>query len=77
MNVIALRNGYVFNTIAKSNSHEIVQTDDKVVEFFKGILIKDRFNLSSFRNFVLEKIDLRFNYGREGSDLMKELENFL
>ena len=55
MNVIALRNGYVFNTVAKSNSQEIVQTDDKIVEFFEGVLIKDKFNLSSFRNFVLEK----------------------
>ena len=72
-----MRNGYIIDTLTSVDNQEIVKTGRKVVEFFEGVIYRENFTLSPFREVSDEFFTLRQKYKDKKNDVMQLLVKLL
>ena len=68
-----LRNGYIDGVLTSVDIQEIVRIGGKVVEVYEGVIYKENYKISPFRDFIKNLFDLRLKYKSEGQDILQEM----
>ena len=72
-----MRNGYIIDLLTSLDIQEIIETGGKVIEIFEGVIYRENFRVSPFRNVIENLFALRQSYKDEINDVMQLLVNFL
>ena len=72
-----MRNGYIIDTLTSVDIQEIVKIGGKVIEINKGVLYRETFNVSPFRNVIDKLFALRQKYKDESNGVMQLLVKLL
>ena len=67
-----LRNGYIVDVSTSVDIQEIVRIGGKVVEVYEGVISRENFTVSPFRDFIKNLFDLRLKYKTEGEEILQE-----
>ena len=68
-----MRNGYIIDTKTSVDIQEIIKIDGGVIEIYEGVIYRENFKISPFRENVEKLIALRQKYKDEKNDLMQGL----
>ena len=68
-----MRNGYIIDVLTSVDICEIVKIGGKVVEIYGGVIYRENFKVSPFRNVIGKLFALRQKYKDEHNDLMERL----
>ena len=68
-----MRNGYIIDTLTSVDFQEIVEIGGEVPEIYEGVIYRENFKISPFRNVIEKLIALRQKYKDEHNDLMQRL----
>ena len=68
-----MRNGYFIDTLTSVDICEIVKTGGRVIEIYEGIICRENFKISPFRNVMEKLFASRQKYKDEHNDLMQKL----
>ena len=68
-----LRNGYIIDTLTSVDNEEIVKIGGKVIEVYEGVLYRENFKESPFKEFINNLFELRAKYNSEGEDILQEM----
>ena len=68
-----LRNGYFTDTLTSVDIEEIVKIGGKVIEVYEGVLYRENFKESSFKEFINNLFELRAKYKSQGEDILQEM----
>ena len=69
-----LRNGYNVDVLTSVDIQEIVRFGGKVIKVYEGVLYRENFTVSPFREFMFKNLfDLRLKYKKEGIDILQEM----
>ena len=47
-----MRNGFIIDTLTSVDNQEIVKSGGKVIEFYKGVMYRENFKVSPFREVI-------------------------
>ena len=72
-----MRNGYIIDTLTSVDIQEIVKIGGKVIEIYEGVIYRENFKVSPFRNVIDQLFALRQKYKDEGNDVMQLLVKLL
>ena len=72
-----MRNVYIIDTLTSVDIQEFVKIGGKVIEIYEGVIYKENFKVSPFRNVIDKIFALRQKYKDEGSDVMQLLVKLL
>ena len=72
-----MRNGYIIDTLTSVDIQEIVKIGGKVIQIFEGVIYRENFKVSPFRNVIDKLFKLRQKYKDEGNDVMQLLVKLL
>ena len=72
-----MRNGYIIDTLTSVDIQEIDKIGGKVIEIFEGVIYRENFKVSPFRNVIDKLFALRQRYKDEGNDVMQLLVKIL
>ena len=70
-----MSNGYNVDTLTSVGIQEIVKIGGKIIEIYKGVIYRENFILSAFRNVIVKLFALRRKYKEEKNDVMQLLLN--
>ena len=68
-----MRNGYIFDTLSSVDIQEIVKIGGKVIDIYEGVIYRENFKVSPFRNVIDKLFKLRQKYKDEIKDVMQLL----
>ena len=68
-----MHNGYIIDTLTSRDIQEIVKIAGKVIEIFEGVIYRENFKLSPFREVIDKLFRLRQKYKDENNDVMQLL----
>ena len=68
-----MRNGYIVDTLTSVDIFEIVKIGGKVIEIYEGVIYRENFKVSPFREVIEKLFALRQKYKDEKNDLMQGL----
>ena len=68
-----MRNGYFIDTLTSVDICEIVKIGGKVIEIYEGVIYRENYKISPFRNVIEQLFSLRQKYKDEHNDLMQKL----
>ena len=68
-----LRNGYIIDVLTSVDIQEIVRIGGKVIEVYEGVIYRENYKVSPFRDFIKNLFDLRLKYKSEGQDILQEM----
>ena len=68
-----LRNGYIVDVLTSVDIQEIVRIGGKVIEVYEGVIYRENYKVSPFRDFIKNLFDLRLKYKTEGQDILQEM----
>ena len=66
-----MRKGYIIDTLTSVDICEIVKTGARVIEIYEGVIYRENFKISPFRNVIEKLFDLGQKYIDEHNDLMQ------
>ena len=72
-----MRNGYIIDTLTSVDIQEIVEIGGKLIEIYEGVVYRQNFKLSPFRNVIDKLFALRQIYKDERNDVMHLLVKLL
>ena len=74
-----MRNGFIIDTLTPVDIQESVKFGGKVIETFEGVIYRENFIVSPFRNIIdkLLAINLRQKYKDEKNDVLQLLVKIL
>ena len=74
-----MRNGYIIDTLTSVDIQEIVKIGGRVCEIFEGVIYRENFKVSPFRNVIDKLFALRekYKYKDENDDVMQLLVKLL
>ena len=55
MEINRMRNGYIIDTLTSVDIQEIVKIGGKVIKIYEGVIYRENFKVSPFRN-VIDKL---------------------
>ena len=73
IDVNRLRNGYIVDVLTSVNVQEIVRIGGKVIEVYEGVIYRESFKVSPFREFIKNLFDLRLMYEKNGDEILQEM----
>ena len=68
-----MRNGYIVDVLTFVDIQEILRIGGKVVEIYEGVIYRENFKVSPFKNVVDKLVELRQRYKDENNDGMQLL----
>ena len=68
-----MRKCYIIDTLASVDICEIVKIGGKVIEIYEGVIYRENYKISPFRNVIEQLFSLRQKYKDEHNDLMQKL----
>ena len=68
-----MRNGYIVDILTFVDIQEILRIGGKVVEIYEGVIYRENFEVSPFKNVVDKLVELRQRYKDENNDGMQLL----
>ena len=68
-----LRNGYIIDTLTSVDIEEIVKIGGKIIEIYEGVIYRENFEVSPFKDFINNLFELRAKYKSEGEDILQEM----
>ena len=68
-----LRNGYIVDVLTSVDIQEIVRIGGKLIEVHEGVIYRENYKVSPFRDFIKNLFDLRLKYKSEGQDILQEM----
>ena len=68
-----MRNGYIIDTLTSVDIQEIVKIGGEVDEIYEGVIYRENFIVSPFRNVIDKLFALRQKYKDEKNDVMQLL----
>ena len=72
-----MRNGYIIDTLTSVDICEIVKIGGRVIEIYEGVLHRENFIVSPFREVIEKLIGLRQKYKDEHNDLVQRIVNII
>ena len=72
-----MRNGYIIDTLTSVDMQEIIKIGGKVIEIYEGVIYRENFKVSPFRNVIDKLFALRQKYKDENNDVMQFLVKLL
>ena len=72
-----MRNGYIIDYLTSVDIQEIVKIGGKVIEVYEGVIYRENFKVSPFRNVIDKLFASRQKYKEEGNDVMQLLVKLL
>ena len=72
-----MRNGYIIDYLTSVDIQEFVKIGGKLIEIYEGVIYRENFKVSPFRNVIGKLFALRQKYKDEGIDVMQLLVKFL
>ena len=72
-----MRNGYIIDTLTSVDIQEIVKIGGRVIEIYEGVIYREDFKISPFRNVIDKLLKLRKKYKDEHNDVMQLLVKLL
>ena len=77
MEINCMRNGYIVDTLTSVDIQEIVRIRGKVFEIYEGVIYRENFKISPFRNVIDKLFPLRQKYKDENIDVRQLLVKLL
>ena len=71
--VNSLRNGYIIYTLTSVDIEEIAKIGGKIIEIYEGVIYRENFEVSPFKDFVNNLFELRAKCKSEGEDILQEM----
>ena len=68
-----MRKAYIIDTLTSVDIQEIVKIGGKVIEIYEGVIYRENFKISPFREVIEKLFALRQKYEDEKNDLMQGL----
>ena len=68
-----MRYGYIVDVLTSVDIQEIVQIGSKVIQINEGVICRENFNVSPFKEVVDKLFELRQKYKEENNDVMQLL----
>ena len=72
-----MRNGCIIDTLTSVDIQETVKNGGKVIEIYEGVIYRENFKVSPFRNVIGKLFALRQKYQNENTDVMQLLVKLL
>ena len=72
-----MRNDYIIDTLMSVDIQEIVEIRGRVIEIYEGVIYRENFKVSPFREVIDKLFVLRQKYIDEGNDVMQLLVKLL
>ena len=70
-----MRNGYIIDTLTSVDIQEIVKIGKKVIQIYEGVIYREFFKVSLFREIIDNFFAIRQKYKDENNDVMQLLVN--
>ena len=71
-----LRNGYIVDVLTSVDIQEIVRIGGKVIEVYEGVIYRENYKVSPFRDFIKNLFDLRLKY-KSDDEFCCKTENWM
>ena len=68
-----MRNGYILDTLTSVDVCEVIEIGGKVIDIYEGVIYRENFKISPFREVIEKLFALRQKYTDEKNYLMKGL----
>ena len=72
-----MRNGYIIDHLTSVDIQEIIKIGGNVIEFYEGVIYRENFKVSPFRNVIDNIFALRQKYKHDNNDVMQLLVKLL
>ena len=72
-----MRNGYILDILTSVDIQEIIKIGGKLIKVYEGVIYKENFKVSPFKNVIDKLFKLKQKYKKENNTLMEKLVKLL